>query len=68
MGMKPSAFTSASEHLLGSPRFSGVRFWIDVERARAAGATFHETEQIISDLTRIASKTKNPAQLIKINA
>ena len=37
LGMKPSAFTSASDHLLGASRFSGTRFWIDVERARAAG-------------------------------
>lgn len=66
MNFKPSPFMSASSHPLGAQRFKGSPFWIDVDRARAAGATFHETEEIIADLKRIAAKTRKPADLAKI--
>lgn len=58
-GLKPSSFTSASAHLLGASRFSGSPFWIDVARARAAGATIHETDDILRDLDKIIARTKN---------
>ena len=39
---------------------------IDVEQARRAGATFHDTEEILADLDRIARKTTTAADLAKI--
>jgi hypothetical protein len=68
LGYKPSSFMSASSKPLGLARFAGNRFWIDVEKARAGGATFHETRTIIDDLTRIAGKTRKPADLAKVQA
>ncbi len=58
LGMKPSPYSSASTHAFGAPRFPGSRFWIDVDKAKAAGATFHETGEILADLDRIAAKTR----------
>lgn len=61
-GMKPSPFQSASRtQPLGARRFAGDPFWIDEAKARAAGATFHEAPEVVSDLRRILAKTKNPA-------
>jgi hypothetical protein len=67
MGLKPSPFSSASKSALGPSRFSGSRFWIDVEQARQAGATFHDTEEILADLDRIARKTAKAADLARID-
>jgi len=66
MNLKPSPFSSASTHPFGAPRFSGSSFWIDVDGARAAGATFHDTAAILSDLDRIAKKMRKPADVAKI--
>jgi hypothetical protein len=66
MGLKPSPFISASTRPLGAPRFSGNPFWIDVDRARVAGATLHETNEIIADLNRIAQKTRGHADIARI--
>lgn len=59
MGMKPSPFLSTSSKPLGATRFTGEPFWIDVNKAIDAGATLHETEEIVSDLERIAQKTQS---------
>jgi len=67
MGMKPSAFMSASEHPLGASRFSGSRFWIDVDKARASGAAIHETQDILADLDRIAKKLAKPEDLKRLD-
>lgn len=66
MNIKPSPFSSASAHPLGAPRFSGSPFWIDVDAARAAGATFHDADEIVADLERIAGKLQKPADIAKI--
>jgi hypothetical protein len=66
MGMKPSSFSSASNSMLGPSRIGGSRFWIDVEKAQRAGATFHDTEEILADLDRIARKTAKAADLARI--
>jgi LysM repeat protein len=66
LGMKPSAFSSASNSLFGSSRIQGNRFWIDVAKAEAAGATFHGTEEIVADLNRIAAKSASSAQQANI--
>lgn len=66
MNLKPSPFSSASTHPLGAPRYSGSPFWIDVEAARAAGATFHDADEIIADLRRIAGKMARPADIEKL--
>lgn len=58
-GLKPSSFTSTSAHFFGAPRFSGSPFWIDVRKARAAGATIHGTDEILRDLDKIITRTKN---------
>ncbi|WP_439890558.1 LysM peptidoglycan-binding domain-containing protein [Ralstonia sp. 25C] len=59
LGMKPSPYSSASSRPFGAPRFSGSSFWIDVAKAKAAGATFHDTHEILADLDRIAAKTRD---------
>ena len=66
IGMKPSPFSSASNSPFGSARMSGSRFWIDVDKAQAAGATFHETDEILADLDRIAKKTVKGADAFRI--
>jgi hypothetical protein len=66
LGIKPSPFSSASDRVLGATRFRGSPFWIDVEAARAAGATFHETSEIVADLGRIAARTRNPRELSRV--
>ncbi len=61
-GMKPSPFQSASRmQPLGARRFAGRPFWIDEAKARAAGATIHETPEVVSDLERILAKTRQSA-------
>ena len=67
LGMKPSAFSSASSQLFGSPRIEGSRFWIDVAKAEAAGASIHGTPEILADLDRISAKTANAASRAKID-
>ncbi len=67
LGMKPSPFLSASRtQPLGARRFTGTPFWIDEAKARAAGATFHEVDEIVADLQRIQAKTKNSAASARI--
>jgi hypothetical protein len=66
MGMKPSPYSSASSHAMGSARISGSRFWIDVRAASQSGATFHSTDDIVADLQRIAQKTWKPQDLARI--
>jgi hypothetical protein len=66
MNVKPSPFSSASTHPLGAPRYSGSPFWIDVEAARAAGATFHDADEIVADLRRIASKLQKASDVSRI--
>lgn len=66
MNFKPSPFSSASTHPFGAPRFSGSPFWIDVDAAKATGATFHDANDIIADLDRIAGKMRKPADIAKI--
>ncbi len=66
MGMKPSAFQSVSESMFGASRMAGTRFWVDVERARAAGATFHTTQEILDDLDRIARKLRKADDLARV--
>ena len=66
MGVKPSPFVSASSLPFGARRFTGESFWIDVEKARQAGASLHETDEIVADLNRIASKMKTEADKQKI--
>lgn len=59
LGQTDSRFVSASEHALGSPRFEGQRFWIDVDKAKASGAKLYEIEDLLRDLDRISAKTKS---------
>ncbi|MDO3616619.1 LysM domain-containing protein [Ralstonia pseudosolanacearum] len=66
LGMKPSPYSSASSRMFGAPRFSGSRFWIDVDKARAAGATFHDTGEILADLDRIAAKARGGNAAVNI--
>lgn len=69
LGMKPSPFLSASRRQpLGARRFSGTPFWIDVSKARAAGASFHETGEILADLERIRGKVKDPQGKTRLEA
>jgi hypothetical protein len=60
LGMTDSRYISASELPLGSPRFSGQRFFIDVNKVKQSGGIIHEADEIAKDLSRIAAKTKDP--------
>jgi hypothetical protein len=60
LGRTDSKYISASERPLGSPRFQGERYWIDVRKLQAAGSTIHEAPAISADLDRISKKTKDP--------
>jgi len=60
LGMTNSKYISASERLLGSPRFEGKRYWINTKKVKQAGGTIHEGAVIAKDLERIAKKTKDP--------
>jgi hypothetical protein len=64
-GMKPSSFSSASAKPFGSNRIAGSRFWIDVAKAKEAGAEFVSTGELLADLDRIARKTANPSGVRK---
>jgi len=66
LGMKPSPYSSASSDAFGAVRIKGSRFWIDVEKAQQAGATFHDAEEILADLDRIAKKSADTRTLAKI--
>lgn len=66
MGMKPSPLLSASRWPLGATRFKGTPFWIDEARAKASGATFHEVDEIVTDLERIAAKTRDATSQARI--
>lgn len=58
MNLKPSSYLSASRlQPFGARRFTGAPFWIEEAKARAAGATFHEVDEIVADLERIRAKT-----------
>lgn len=62
MGMTPSPFLSASRtRPVGARRFIGTPFWIDEAKARQAGGTFHEVDEIVGDLERIKAKSRNAA-------
>lgn len=67
LGMKPSPFLSASRSRpFGARRFTGAPFWIDEAKARQAGATFHEVDEIVRDLERIKAKSRDPATSARI--
>jgi hypothetical protein len=66
MNIKPSPFSSASTHPFGAPRYAGSPFWIDVEAARSAGATFHDADEIVVDLRRIAGQLRRASDISKI--
>lgn len=68
MSMKPSPFISSSSLPFGARRFTGEPFWIDVAKARMAGASLHETDEIVADLSRIGSKMKTEADKQKIES
>lgn len=58
MNLKPSPYLSASRlQPFGARRFVGTPYWIDEAKARAAGATFHDVEEIVADLERIRAKS-----------
>ena len=61
-GRVDSRFLSASGRSGGSPRFPGQRFWINLDKARAAGVTVHETPAIIADLDRVIARSRNAVQ------
>lgn len=67
LGMKPSPFLSASRaQPFGATRFTGAPFWIDEAKAKAAGASFHEVDEITRDLERIAAKAKDARSRARI--
>lgn len=67
-GRVDSRFTSASTRPRGSPRFPGQRFWINIDKARAAGVVVHDGAVIAADLDRVIAKTRNAQQRAKLTA
>ncbi len=66
LGRTDSKYISVSERPLGSPRFDGKKYWIDVEKFKKSGGLIHEADAIASDLDRIAAKTsKNQVDFLK---
>jgi LysM repeat protein len=66
-GHPNSPFVSASRAWpTGARRFAGTPFWIDEARARAAGATIHDTDEIVAGLRDILRRTKDPASRLKL--
>lgn len=61
-GRVDSGFISASDRAFGSPRFEGKRFWINIDKAKRAGVSVHETGPITADLDRVIGKTKSAAR------
>jgi hypothetical protein len=66
MGLKPSPYLSSSARPFGATRFTGTPFWIDLDKAKAAGATLHETSEILADLERIGAKAATPDDAAKV--
>lgn len=66
IGMKPSPYLSTSRLPFGATRFKGTPFWIDLDKARAAGATLHEASEILADLERIGAKAATPEAAAKV--
>jgi hypothetical protein len=66
LGYKPSPFISASDKFFGARRFTGDSFWIDIDKAKANGATVHELDEIVADLNNMARNVKNPERLTRI--
>jgi RHS repeat-associated protein len=59
-GQSPgSQFLSASDKPLGAANIKGKRYWIDVDRAKKAGMTFHSNEDVARDIDRMVAA--NPA-------
>lgn len=58
LGRTDSRFVSASERLLGSPRFPGIPYFIDARKVEQSGAKIHDGVAIAKDLDRIAAKSK----------
>lgn len=54
LGNTQSRFTSASTLPKGAPNIGGRPVYIDVAKAKAAGATLHSSEEIVADLARLA--------------
>ena len=65
LGNTNSKFTSASSLPKGAPNMAGRPVYIDIAKAKAAGATIHSTEDIIKDLDKILQQ--NPAMESRIN-
>ncbi|HEY2617044.1 MAG TPA: LysM domain-containing protein [Acetobacteraceae bacterium] len=65
LGRTDSQFISASERLLGSPRFQGRRFWIDASKLEKSGIKIVEADQIAEDLQRIGAKSRRNTELLE---
>ena len=63
---KPSRYISASDKTFGARRFAGEPFWIDIEKAKVNGATVHELDEIVADLSSMANSARNSDRLEKI--
>ncbi len=65
-GFKPSPFVSVSSKVLGAPRMAGTPFWIDLDKAKAAGASVHSTAEILDDLDRMIAKAADASTKAKL--
>lgn len=66
MGQSPSPFRSTSSIFPeGSPRFVGRTIFVDIDKAKRAGAKLISTQEILADLERY--KAQNPHLAKRIN-
>ena len=56
LGENASRYISASKLAKGAPNIQGTPYYIDIAKAKASGARIHTTENILSDLNRLASE------------
>lgn len=56
LGNNQSPYISASTKAGGAPNFNGTPYYIDIEKAKAAGARIYSTEEIVLDLQRLAKE------------
>jgi hypothetical protein len=56
LGENASRFMSASSLPKGAPNIAGTPYYIDIAKAKAAGARIYTTEEIVADLDRLAAE------------
>ena len=56
----PTPWLSGSDTLLGDPKIEGTRYWISKSIAKKTGTKVISTDQLLTDVDRIASERNSP--------